>query len=84
MRLENNKKLLSGTVVSNKMNKTIVVSVVRKVKDSLLKKYIKKTSKYFVHDENNQAQVGDVVNFQSCRPISKRTTWQLVKTLASE
>lgn len=74
--------ILSGKVVSNKMDKTIRVSVVRKEKDALLKKYIKKTSKYFVHDPENSAQIGDVVSFKPCRPMSKRTSWILVDTLA--
>ncbi|KPJ90164.1 MAG: 30S ribosomal protein S17 [Gammaproteobacteria bacterium SG8_11] len=68
----------TGRVVSNKMDKTITVVVERKVKHPLYGKYIRRSSKFHAHDENNQCQEGDVVTIAECRPISKSKTWRLV------
>ena len=68
----------TGRVVSNKMDKTITVMVERKVKHPLYGKYIRRSSKFHAHDENNQCQEGDVVTIAECRPISKSKTWRLV------
>ena len=69
----------SGTVVSTKMQKTCVVRVERQVKHPLYGKFLRRSSKMHVHDENNSAQVGDVVTIRETRPISKTKTWELVR-----
>jgi len=70
---ENNEKirLVTGKVTSDKMDKSITVKVERLVKHPIYGKYIRRSSKYMVHDESNQAKEGDVVSITSCRPISK-------------
>lgn len=72
------KRILQGTVVSNKGDKTIVVLVERRFKHPLLDKIIKSSKKYHAHDENNQFNIGDVVRIQECRPISKLKTWTVI------
>ena len=67
----------SGTVVSNKMNKTITVSVERIIKHPLYGKYIKRSKKIHAHDEENQCQEGDKVTIEETRPISKSKAWKL-------
>lgn len=74
-------RTLRGVVVSNKMNKTIVVRITRKVKHPLYGKIMTKNTKLHVHDENNQCKEGDVVLIQESRPISKTKAWQLVELL---
>ena len=71
----------TGRVISNKMDKTITVMVERKVKHPLYGKYIRRSSKFHAHDENNQCQEGDVVIIAECRPISKSKTWRLVEVV---
>lgn len=71
-----------GKVVSNKMDKTIVVLVERLVKHPLYGKYIRKTSKMSAHDENGIAQEGNMVKIQETRPISKNKSWILVEVLS--
>ncbi|EKD86499.1 MAG: hypothetical protein ACD_37C00267G0003 [uncultured bacterium] len=71
------KLMLVGKVISNKMEKTIIVSVDRLYKHPVVKKYIKRTSKYAVHDEKNSAKIGDVVQIMESRPISKTKRWML-------
>jgi small subunit ribosomal protein S17 len=66
------KKILEGIVVSNSMDKTIVVKVIRVVKHTKYGKFIKRSTKYFVHDENNECYVGDIVFFKEVAPISKK------------
>lgn len=70
-----------GRVVSNKMDKTITVAVDRKVKHAIYGKYITKTTKYMAHDEENQANEGDLVQIMSTRPLSKRKSWRLVEII---
>jgi small subunit ribosomal protein S17 len=70
-------RTLTGRVVSDKMNKTITVLVERQVKHPLYKKYVKRSSKFHVHDENNEGRLGDVVAITECRPISKTKSWRL-------
>ncbi|MBM3610141.1 MAG: 30S ribosomal protein S17 [Alphaproteobacteria bacterium] len=77
------RRVLNGVVVSDKGNKTIVVSVDRRLMHPVYKKYITRSKKYAAHDEQNAAKIGDVVEIQECRPISKTKTWTLVKTIAS-
>lgn len=72
------RKTRVGMVVSNKMPKTIVVAVERRVKDPLYKKYIRRTCKFMAHDENNECQIGDRVRIMETRPLSKRKRWRLV------
>lgn len=74
-------RTLRGTVVSNKMHKTIVVRINRKVKHPLYGKVVTKSTKLHVHDENNQCQIGDEVLIKESRPISKTKSWQLVELL---
>lgn len=78
-----NARTVSGRVVSNKMDKSITVLVERLVKHPVYGKYIKKSTKLYAHDENNQCQEGDVVTIASCRPISKNKAWKLVEIVES-
>lgn len=75
----NLRKQLVGIVVSNKMNKSIAVSVERRVKHPIYGKYLKKTSKFVAHDENNDCNAVDVVRIMETRPLSKRKRWRLVE-----
>ncbi len=68
-----------GTVVSNKMNKTIVVEVERRVPHPKFKKIVRMTSKFYAHDEKEEAQVGDKVLISETRPVSKLKRWRLVE-----
>lgn len=69
------RKLLSGKVVSNKMDKTVTVLVERKVKHPLYGKYIKRSTKFYAHDEANACKIGDIVTIKSSRPLSKLKCW---------
>ncbi|MGP4843637.1 30S ribosomal protein S17 [Marinobacter sp. 1Y8] len=71
-------RTLSGKVVSNKMEKSIVVLVERQVKHPLYGKYLKRSTKIHAHDENNQCNIGDIVRIEETRPISKTKSWALV------
>ena len=71
----------TGRVVSNRMDKTITVAVDRQVKHAIYGKFITKTTKYMAHDEENEANEGDMVKIMSTRPLSKRKTWRLVKII---
>jgi len=75
------KQTLIGKVVSDKMEKSIVVAIVRNVKHKLYKKYIKRTTKIHAHDEANECQMGDTVMIEECRPLSKTKSWKLVKVI---
>lgn len=72
------RRVLEGTVVSNKMDKTITVLVERRYMHPIYKKYLKRTDKYAAHDEHNSAKEGDKVQIMECRPISKRKSWTLL------
>jgi small subunit ribosomal protein S17 len=72
---------LTGRVVSNKMNKSVTVMIERLVKHELYGKYIRRSTKLHVHDENNQCQEGDLVMIRQCRPISKTKSWTLVEVV---
>ena len=74
-------KLQSGIVVSNKMDKSIVVKIERKIKHPLYKKTIKRSKKYIAHDEQNECKVGDLVQIAECRPLSRRKRYRLFKPL---
>jgi len=69
------KKMLTGVVLSNKMDKTVVVEIKEKIKHKDYDKYINKYTKYKAHDANNQCQIGDVVTIESSKPISKEKMW---------
>ncbi|MBS3804504.1 MAG: 30S ribosomal protein S17 [Oleiphilaceae bacterium] len=71
-------RTISGKVVSNKMDKSIVVLVERQVKHPLYGKYLKRSSKIHAHDENNQCNIGDIVTIEETRPVSKTKSWALV------
>ena len=73
------RKRFVGVVVSDKMDKTRVVVVERRVPHPLYKKVIKRRSKFYVHDENNESHVGDKVLIEESRPISKLKRWRLIK-----
>ena len=77
----NSRKYFTGTVVSDKMDKTIVVSVDTFDVHKIYKKRVKKSTKFHVHDENNTAKVGDVVQFMETRPLSKTVCYTLVKVV---
>jgi small subunit ribosomal protein S17 len=72
-------RALTGTVVSDKMNKTVTVLVERKVKHPLYGKVIRLSKKYHAHDENNDFHPGDVVVIEECRPISRSKTWKVTR-----
>jgi len=74
-------RTVTGRVVSNKMDKTASVLVERLVKHPVYGKYIKRSTKFLVHDENNQCQEGDIVSIASCRPISKHKTFKLIEVI---
>lgn len=69
------KRILQGVVVSDKNAKTIVVQVERRLTHPVLKKTVRRTTKFHAHDENNTAKVGDIVRIQECRPISRNKRW---------
>lgn len=77
----NLRKTRVGKVVSNKMDKTIVVAIVDSVQHPLYKKIIKRTTKLKAHDENNVCNIGDRVEIMETRPISKDKRWRLVKVI---
>lgn len=77
------RKLQAGVVVSDKMDKTVVVKVDRLVKHQLYNKYIKRSVKYKVHDEQNVCKVGDRVQIIECRPLSKDKRWSLKQVIES-
>lgn len=71
----------TGSVISDKMNKTVIVLIERKVKHPLYGKFVKKSTKLHVHDENNECNIGDTVQITECRPLSKTKSWTLVKVV---
>ena len=72
------KRTLRGLVVSDKMDKTVVVKVERRIMHPLYKKFIRKSKKYSAHDSENRCKEGETIDIQECRPISKRKTWEVV------
>jgi len=75
------KKETIGIVISNKMNKTITVSVTTKIAHRKYNKIMAKTNKYYAHDENNECNIGDKVQIQETRPLSKNKRWILINKL---
>lgn len=73
------RKVVRGQVASNKMQKTIVVVVRRKVRHPLYEKFVSKSTKLYAHDENNESQIGDIVEVMQTRPLSSKKRWRLVR-----
>ncbi|CDC40555.1 MAG TPA: 30S ribosomal protein S17 [Lachnospiraceae bacterium] len=82
MEERNLRKTRTGKVVSNKMDKTIVVAVEDHVKHPLYNKIVKRTYKLQAHDENNECQVGDIVKVMETRPLSKTKRWRFVELIS--
>ena len=80
--MDRNVQTLVGKVVSNTMDKTVVVSVERLVKHKLYKKYMKRSKKYYAHDEKNIFNVGDTVELKATKPMSKTKRWRASKLIS--
>jgi small subunit ribosomal protein S17 len=72
------KRILQGTVVSDKGDKTVVVNVERRFTDPVMKKTVRKSKRYHAHDETNEVKIGDEVTIRECRPVSKLKSWEVV------
>jgi small subunit ribosomal protein S17 len=79
MNASNLKRTLTGTVVSDKMDKTVTDLIERKIKHPLLGKIMRVSKKYHAHDETNECNQGDVVVIEECRPLSKTKAWRVAK-----
>ncbi len=79
MNATNMKRSLTGTVVSDKMDKTVTVLIERKIKHPLLGKIVSVSKKYHAHDETNECNQGDVVVIEECRPMSRTKSWRVSK-----
>ena len=79
-----NKKTMTGVVVSNKMDKTVVVKVERRFSHPVFKKVVKTTKKYKVHDEKNECLEGDFIRIQETRPLSKEKRWRLLGVISKD
>lgn len=77
------RKVRIGEVVSNKMDKTVVVKVERKMLHPVFKKYVKRTKKFVAHDEGDKCQIGDTVEIMETKPLSKTKRWKVVSVLSS-
>ena len=73
------RKTKIGQVVSNKMERSAVISIERRMAHPLYRKYVRKTTKIMIHDEKNECGIGDTVKIQECRPYSKNKKWRLVE-----
>lgn len=78
---KSNRKTLTGVVVSNKMDKTVVIAVTTATKHGMYGKTIKVTNKYKAHDEKNECSVGDMVSIEECRPLSREKRWNVASIL---
>ena len=72
-------RTITGKVISSKMDKTVAVTVERRVKHPMYGKYMRRSTKYLVHDEGNSCNEGDVVMIAECKPLSKNKSWRLVE-----
>jgi small subunit ribosomal protein S17 len=81
MEERNLRKTRIGVVSSNRMDKTILVTVQRRLKHPLYGKFVKKTTKYMTHDEKNECTIGDLVRIMETRPLSKNKRWRLVEVI---
>lgn len=79
--VRNQRKIKIGRVLSDKMNKSRVIIVERNVRQPIYGKFIKKSSKFMAHDENNESHVGDLVKIMETRPLSRRKRWRLVEII---
>ncbi len=79
-----NKKTMTGVVVSNKMDKTVVIKVERRFSHPVFKKVVKTTKKYKVHDEKNECLEGDFIRIQETRPLSKEKRWRLLGIISKD
>jgi small subunit ribosomal protein S17 len=77
------RRVLQGTVVSDKNNKTVIVAVERRVMHPVYKKFIRRSKRYAAHDEANAHKIGDTVFIRECRPISKSKRWEVVSSDAA-
>jgi len=76
------KRILQGTVVSDKADKTVVVLVERRVRHPLYGKIVRRSKKYHAHDEENAIKAGDIVRIEECRPISKQKSWRVLEKVS--
>jgi len=74
-------RILTGRVVSDKMQKTITVEIERLIKHPTYGKYVRRTTKLLAHDENGESHIGDLVTIAPCRPLSRRKSWRLVEVV---
>jgi small subunit ribosomal protein S17 len=81
MEARNLRKTRIGVVSSNKMDKTILVTVQRRLKHPIYGKFVKKTTRYMTHDEKNECTVGDLVRIMETRPLSKNKRWRLLEVI---
>ncbi len=81
METRNPRKERTGLVVSNKMDKSIVVEVLRRVRHPKYKKFVKRTSRFMAHDDKNNCNIGDTVRIMETRPLSRNKCWRLVEIL---
>ncbi len=72
------RRVMQGVVVSDKMDKTVVVKIERRVMNPIYKKYVRQSKRYLAHDESNEVRVGDVVRIRECRPLSRRKCWEVL------
>ena len=79
--MRSQRKIRTGVVTSNKMDKTVVVAIINMKKHPLYKKYIRKTVRFKAHDAGNKCQLGDIVTIQESRPLSKEKRWRVVNIL---
>ena len=76
------RRIITGTVTSTKMDKTAVITVIRRVRDRRFHKFISRRVKYKAHDEKNTAKVGDLVEIVEARPMSKTKRWRIIRTIS--
>jgi len=84
LKTESQPKVVEGIVASNAMNKTAVVTIEVKTAHPVYGKFVKKTTKYYVHDENNVLKIGDLVRIRHSRPLSKLKRWVLEEVISSQ
>ena len=83
MDIRRHRKTRTGTVVSNRMDKTVAVAVVRSYQHPLYKKVVRSTKKVLAHDEQNECNVGDVIQVIECRPLSRRKRWRVQSIISA-
>lgn len=78
---KSNTKVRTGQVVSDKMDKTVVVNIEMKIKHPLYGRFVKKSKRFKAHDENNECRIGDVVKIEETRPLSKDKCWKIIEII---